>query len=213
MKETVNEITPAAEQTPAPVEPKVMKACQTSGCTWRFEEGKGFVPALPLLYQKVRGGDVDHRYPLTKSEVMSQEVCPMRCASQLRRNGIQAHPTVATLRLMERWAGENAAYLERQRLHQEWEERNAHRSVVHMPDNRGFVRETFRAMAKPQEEKPGRQKRHHVHISKPERNPNAPKNFGNEGRRITPVEEASNKKKRKKGKGDEDGGKGKNKRK
>ncbi len=119
-----------------------VKQCASPGCAMYFQEGQGRVADVKTLYQQLRDGAVNKKFPLTHEEVLSKEVCPMCAHSRyFKTHNIRMYPTSGTLGLMERWVQENAAYQERNNL-----------ALAIANQDRGFVNQTI-AAAKPREKK------------------------------------------------------------
>ena len=96
---TVRPIPLAAKEVPTLIEEENLKNCKGhfGTCRWAFKIGSGFVPDLTTLYEQVRGIAVNPRYPLTQSEVLSQELC-RSCSHDHRfmKFGMRTFPTQAT---------------------------------------------------------------------------------------------------------------------
>ncbi|MEK7124820.1 MAG: hypothetical protein AAB864_00245 [Patescibacteria group bacterium] len=127
-----------------------LKACpgRFGMCRWSFRTASGFVPDLATLYEQVRGSTVDTEYPLTKSEVLSMELCKS-CSHEHRflKYGMQTFPTSVTLKLMESWAENNAQGKEFEQQRRRQQEEAVQRRIVNTAwrrtDDKGFVNETL----------------------------------------------------------------------
>ncbi len=177
-------------------------------CGTTFLLGKGRVPEVEVMYNEVRRTRVEKRLPLNRLEILSMEFCDSCARDRLfEKFGIKMFPTSEALLLMERWAQSNAWNMtERREQRAGWERVERVRSLeaaLYRPDNRGIVNKVF-SEATPRVEKANPKHRVHKHSSKPSRNPDAPKKYGDS--RIVASAPAPKKrsKKNKKGKGGDD---------
>jgi hypothetical protein len=189
--------------------------CVAVLCSNMVVPGEGCVPDLPTLYEQLRAhrdnGCVNEDEPLTPSEIFSLEMCK-EDAKDVRWavHGITMHRTAKTLEIMQAWARNNARNLRQEHRQEELAKQQIRQAERHAPRVFDFVARTF-AGQKPREEKPAKQYRSHTKKIKRHRDPNAPKNYGDQKERFAPASapEKSKKNKKKKGKsgGDQDGGK------
>lgn len=183
----MEDATTPTSDAPAAVQPiletRPVRRClgQAGACTSQFLVGSGSVPDLTTLYEQVRGTAVDQKFPLTREEVLSTELC-RSCGHdrRFRQHGIKMYSTEGTLKLMAGWAYQNAEVIARQaqeRHRREAIEKSRNLAyALRRDDDRGFVNET---LAKAPIRKPRHKKgRKHTGAPKPGWNPNAPKNYG-----------------------------------
>lgn len=162
-------------------------------CRWNIRIGSGFVPNVRRAYWLVRKSDIQKALPLTRAEVLSQEMC-LGCS---KRAGFETMPTADMLSMMEAWSFENVqrkeATLDRDAFHQERQRaRSLEFAIKH--EDKNFVNRLF-AEAK-RDEKPRPKHRTHHHVAGTPRSNE--KRYGDERKPVT-----DEPKRRKKGKQDE----------
>lgn len=190
-----NPTTPTATVRPIPSAKPEMHKCSRAECGWTFTVGMGKVPALVELYRIVRSTAVDSNYPLTRSEVLSQELCD-KCA---RLATCGTFYTRATLALMERWAEKNAKAIAREQdaayyvsMQRRREERGKHGS-----GDRSFINSIFKG-TKPVVDKPHPKYRTRKHPTASGSVPGI-KRYGDERRPANASEPSTKKGKKQKG--------------
>lgn len=107
MTDTMTLTSAPTEQTPSPSTDYA--PCSRKGCRWNLDVGSGHVPNTRRIYWLVRQTEPNWTLPLTRSEVLSQELC----AACAHKASFELVPTAQMLILQEYWAAENVARKER----------------------------------------------------------------------------------------------------
>lgn len=161
---------------------------QVCDCGNVFEQERGYLAAK-----------FDKNYPPSRSQVLDLETCLDCAEAKAAKNPEMAfYSTTAALNFREDAARVNAEriaiHLEVKHRQRQIERTTSLARALRREHNKGFVNDTL-ANAKPRREGPRPQHRHHKNRPKIERNPNAPKKFGDEGSRRIVVMKSAKKQK------------------
>jgi hypothetical protein len=116
-----------------PTPQSVTKKC-SAGCGSMIVEGHGFVLPISDLYIIIRGTADQPEYPLTRSEVLAQEIC-FSCRKKVAG---KTYPTEGTLRVMAGRVSANFRKMEaadKLKAFQEREARKSKKFVRHSRDS------------------------------------------------------------------------------
>ena len=173
-------------------------------CRWNVRVGTGFVPNVRRLFWLVRHTEAAKATPLTRTEVLSQEMC-QGCA---KRAGYETVTTADMLATMQGWAYENIQRKE-DKLDRDaaFQQRQRERSLAFAikGEDRSPINRLLATVKV--EEKPRPKKRTHHHVAAAPHN--GPKKFGDERKPVTDSGETKKKNNKKRAQQDQSGRKGK----